>query len=60
MSVMTTERRSSKSVLISIKKRRQPLIDYYAEKGIMHDVVGSGGIDDHITEAIMAVINGKK
>ena len=41
------------------KEKTTPLIEYYAEKGILHDVVGSGGIDD-ITKAIMAVINGKK
>lgn len=38
------------------KEKTQPLIDYYAGKGILHDIVGSGGIDD-ITEAIAAVLD---
>lgn len=38
------------------KEKTQPLIDYYAKKGILHDIVGSGGIDD-ITEAIAAVLD---
>lgn len=38
------------------KDKTQPLIDYYAGKGILHDIVGSGGIDD-ITEAIAAVLD---
>ncbi len=37
------------------KQKTQPLIEYYTEKGLLHDVVGSGGIDD-ITEAIIAVL----
>jgi adenylate kinase len=37
------------------KSKTQPLIEYYTEKGLLHDVVGSGGIDD-ITEAIVAVL----
>ena len=37
------------------KDKTRPLIDYYTAKGILYDIVGSGGIDD-ITEAIMAVI----
>ena len=41
------------------KEKTQPLIDYYTQKGILHDVVGSGGIDT-ITETIMAVINREK
>ncbi len=38
------------------KEKTQPLIDYYTKKGILHDIVGSGGIDD-ITEAIAAVLD---
>ena len=38
------------------KQKTQPLIEYYTEKGLLHDVVGSGGIDD-ITEAIIAVLD---
>ncbi len=41
------------------KKKTQPLIEFYTEKGLLHDVVGSGGIDD-ITEAIIAVLDAKK
>ena len=37
------------------KEKTQPLIEYYTEKGILFDVVGSGGIDD-ITEAIITVL----
>lgn len=37
------------------KLKTQPLIEYYTEKGLLHDVVGSGGIDD-ITKAIIAVL----
>lgn len=37
------------------KEKTQPLIDYYTSKGILHDIVGSGGIDD-ITETIVAVL----
>jgi adenylate kinase len=37
------------------KQKTQPLIEYYTEKGLLQDVVGSGGIDD-ITEAIIAVL----
>lgn len=40
------------------KEKTQPLIEYYTEKGILFDVVGSGGIDD-ITEAIMGILSGK-
>lgn len=40
------------------KEKTKPLIDYYAEKGILHDVVGSGGIDT-ITQTILAVLEGK-
>ncbi len=38
------------------KQKTQPLIEYYTEKGLLHDIVGSGGIDD-ITEAIIAVLD---
>lgn len=38
------------------KEKTQPLIDYYTGKGILHDIVGSGGIDD-ITQAIVAVLD---
>jgi adenylate kinase len=38
------------------KEKTQPLIDYYTNKGILHDIIGSGGIDD-ITETIIAVLN---
>ncbi|MGI5849046.1 MAG: adenylate kinase [Christensenellales bacterium] len=41
------------------KEKTRPLIEYYTQKGILHDVVGSGGIDN-ITEAIMAVVNMEK
>ncbi len=41
------------------KQKTQPLIEYYTEKGLLHDVVGSGGIDD-ITEAIIAVLDDVK
>jgi len=41
------------------KKKTQPLIEYYTEKGLLHDVVGSGGIDD-ITEAIVSVLEQKR
>ncbi len=41
------------------KEKTQPLIDYYTEKGILHDIVGSGGIDD-IAKAIAAVLDGLK
>ncbi|MDD5017469.1 MAG: adenylate kinase [Eubacteriales bacterium] len=41
------------------KEKTQPLIEYYSERGILHDIVGSGGIDT-ITKAILAVINGEK
>jgi len=37
------------------KEKTKPLIDYYTAKGILYDVVGSGGIDN-ITEAIVAVL----
>jgi adenylate kinase len=37
------------------KEKTRPLIDYYTAKGILYDIVGSGGIDD-ITEAILAVL----
>lgn len=42
--------------IIVYKQKTQPLIDYYTEKGLLHDVVGSGGIDD-ITDAIIAVLD---
>jgi adenylate kinase len=41
------------------KQKTQPLIEYYTEKGLLRDVVGSGGIDD-ITEAIIAVLEDKR
>ncbi len=41
------------------KQKTQPLIEYYTEKGLLRDVVGSGGIDD-ITEAIIAVLEQKR
>jgi adenylate kinase len=37
------------------KEKTQPLIDYYTKKGILHNIVGSGGIDD-ITESIITVL----
>lgn len=40
------------------KQKTQPLIEYYTDLGILHDVVGSGGIDD-ITEAILDVLEQK-
>lgn len=40
------------------KEKTQPLIEYYTDLGILHDVVGSGGIDD-ITEAILDVLEKK-
>ena len=42
--------------LIVYKQKTQPLIEYYTEKGLLYDVVGSGGIDD-ITDAIIAVLD---
>ena len=39
------------------KEKTKPLIDYYAEKGILHDVVGSGGINT-ITQTILSVLEG--
>jgi adenylate kinase len=42
--------------IIVYKQKTQPLIEYYTEKGLLHDVVGSGGIDD-ITDAIIAVLD---
>lgn len=44
-----------KNRLAVYKEKTQPLIDYYTGKGILHDIVGSGGIDD-ITEAIIKVL----
>jgi adenylate kinase len=41
------------------KEKTKPLIDYYTAKGVLYDIVGSGGIDN-ITEAIMAVLNKEK
>lgn len=41
------------------KQKTQPLIEYYTKKGLLEDVVGSGGIDD-ITEAIVAVLENRK
>jgi len=41
------------------KSKTQPLIEYYTEKGLLQDVVGSGGIDD-ITEAIIAVLENRR
>jgi len=41
------------------KEKTQPLIEYYTKKGLLEDVVGSGGIDD-ITEAIVAVLENRK
>lgn len=40
------------------KQKTQPLIEYYTKLGILHDVVGSGGIDD-ITETIVEVLERK-
>lgn len=40
------------------KQKTQPLIEYYTERGLLHDVVGSGGIND-ITDAIVAVLEKK-
>ena len=42
--------------IIVYKQKTQPLIEYYTEKGLLYDVVGSGGIDD-ITDAIIAVLD---
>ena len=41
------------------KEKTKPLIDYYTAKGILYDIVGSGGIDN-ITEAILAVLDKDK
>jgi len=41
------------------KQKTQPLIEYYTKKGLLEDVVGSGGIDD-ITEAIVAVLENRR
>ncbi len=48
-----------KQRLAVYKEKTKPLIDYYTVKGILYDIVGSGGIDN-ITEAIMAVLNKKE
>jgi len=40
------------------KEKTQPLIEYYTDLGILHDVVGSGGIDD-ITDTILGVLEQK-
>ncbi len=45
-----------KTRLSVYREKTQPLIDYYAKKGILHEIAGSGGIDD-ITEAIAAVLD---
>lgn len=37
------------------KESTQPLIQYYTDKGILYDVVGSGGIDT-ITQTIVSVL----
>lgn len=37
------------------KENTEPLIQYYTQKGILHDVVGSGGIDT-ITQTILSVL----
>jgi adenylate kinase len=37
------------------KENTEPLIQYYTEKGVLYDVVGSGGIDT-ITQTIMGVL----
>lgn len=48
-----------KQRLAVYKEKTKPLIDYYTAKGILYDIVGSGGIDN-ITDAIMAVLNKEK
>ena len=55
MCATTTTRKSYANALRYIRDKTRPLIDYYTAKGILYDIVGSGGIDD-ITEAIMAVL----
>ena len=40
------------------KESTQPLIQYYTDKGILRDVVGSGGIDT-ITQTILSVLEGQ-
>jgi|AGTN01.2.fsa_nt_gi adenylate kinases len=45
-----------KQRLAVYKEKTKPLIDYYTVKGILYDIVGSGGIDN-ITDAILAVLN---
>ncbi len=37
------------------KENTEPLIQYYTDKGVLHDVVGSGGIDT-ITQTIIGVL----
>lgn len=44
-----------KQRLTVYKEKTQPLIEYYTSLGILHDVVGSGGIDT-ITETIVEVL----
>lgn len=44
-----------KQRLAVYKEKTQPLIEYYTALGILHDVVGSGGIDN-ITETIVEVL----
>lgn len=41
------------------KQKTEPLIEYYTQKGILHDIVGSGGIDD-ITKTILTVLGEEK
>lgn len=41
------------------KEKTQPLIEYYTKKGLLEDVVGSGGIDD-ITDTIVSVLEKRR
>jgi len=40
------------------KENTEPLIQYYTQKGLLHDVVGSGGIDT-ITQTIVSVLEAR-
>jgi adenylate kinase len=56
LSVRSDDNESSVRQRIAVyKERTEPLIAYYTEKGILRDVVGSGGID-MITETIIGVL----
>lgn len=58
--VRDDDKEETVKVRISVyKEKTQPLIDYYIKKGILHDIDGSGGIDD-ITDRIIAALKKEK